>query len=64
MVVLSRKLGEKVIIGDDITITVVQVNGNHVQIGIDAPDKVCIQRAEILRKPDEEPADSAFVCDW
>jgi len=47
MLVLTRKPGEKVVIGNnDITLTVVEVKGNRVRIGIDAPDQVRILRAE------------------
>ena len=47
MLVLSRKLGEKVHIGSGITITVVEVKGNKIRLGIDAPDHVPIFRAEL-----------------
>jgi len=47
MLVLSRKLGEKVVIGNGITITVVEVKGNRVRLGIDAPKKVRVLRAEL-----------------
>jgi carbon storage regulator len=47
MLVLSRKPGEKVFIGDKITITIVEVKGNRVRVGIDAPDSVPILRAEL-----------------
>lgn len=47
MLVLSRKLGEKVVIGNDITLTVVEVNGNRVRLAFDAPDDVRILRAEL-----------------
>lgn len=47
MLVLTRKSGEKVVIGDDITITVVQVDGHRVRIGIDAPPDVSILRGEL-----------------
>ena len=53
MLFLARKPGEKVVIGDDITVTVVEVIGNKVQVGIDAPDQVRILRAELLGCPDE-----------
>lgn len=49
MLVLSRKSGEKIHVGPDITITVVQVQGNKARIGIDAPPDVRICRKEILR---------------
>ena len=38
MLVLSRKLGEKIVIGKDITLTVVSIMGNRVQLGVEAPD--------------------------
>jgi carbon storage regulator CsrA len=47
MLVLSRKAGEKVIIGNDITITLVEIDGNRVRLGIDAPDDIRILRAEL-----------------
>jgi carbon storage regulator len=50
MLVLSRKLGEKVQIGDDITLTVVSISGNRVQLGIDAPEAVRILRGELLNR--------------
>jgi carbon storage regulator len=48
MLVLSRKPGEKVIIGDDITLTIEEVRGNRVRISIAAPDQVRILRGEIV----------------
>jgi carbon storage regulator len=48
MLVLSRKLGEKIHIGTDITITLVEVQGNRCRIGIEAPAEVSILRAELL----------------
>ena len=48
MLVLSRKPGEKVIIGNGITVTVVSVLGNKVRLAFDAPGQVRILRAELL----------------
>jgi carbon storage regulator CsrA len=48
MLVLSRKPGEKVVIGNDITLTVVEVRGNRVRLAIDAPDQVRILRGELV----------------
>jgi carbon storage regulator len=51
MLVLSRKPGEKIHVGSDITITVVRVDGNRVRIGIDAPAGVRLVRAELNDLP-------------
>lgn len=47
MLVLTRKAGEKIMIGDNITLTVVKTHGNRVQVGIDAPRSVEITRSEL-----------------
>ncbi len=48
MLVLSRKLGEKICIGDDIYITVVAIDRGKVRLGIEAPRSVPVHREEIL----------------
>lgn len=48
MLVLSRKLGEKIIIGDQITITVLDVDRGKVRLGIEAPRSVPVYRQELL----------------
>jgi carbon storage regulator len=48
MLVLSRKIGERIIINDVITVEVLQVVGNRVRLGITAPDGVPIMREELL----------------
>ena len=55
MLVLSRKPGEKVIIGNGITVTVVSVLGNKVRLAFDAPDQVRILRAELACRQGEPP---------
>jgi carbon storage regulator len=45
--VLTRKYGEKIIVNGDITITVVEIAGGHVRLGIDAPSHVTIDRSEV-----------------
>lgn len=49
MLVLTRKSGERLLIGDDIVITVLDTRGDGVRIGIDAPRGVRIQREEVVR---------------
>jgi carbon storage regulator len=52
MLVLSRKTDEQIFVGDDITITIVEIRGNRVKLAIKAPSNVIILRGE-LRKSDE-----------
>lgn len=48
MLVLSRKRDERIVIGDNIVITVVEVRGDKVRLGIDAPSEVPVHRQEVL----------------
>ena len=47
MLILTRRVGETVMIGDDVTITVLGVKGNQVRVGINAPKHVAVHREEI-----------------
>ncbi len=58
MLVLTRKIGEKVIIGDDVSVTILGLFGNHVRLGINAPTSVDIHREEIYVKIQNENHDS------
>jgi carbon storage regulator len=59
MLILTRRIGESVMIGDDVTITVLRVKGNQVRLGVNAPKNVSVQREEILqRMQDDRPDDS------
>ena len=55
MLVLSRKQGQSIRIGDDIVVTLVQVRRNQVRIGVEAPAHVPIYREEIVPTHDETP---------
>jgi len=48
MLVLSRRVGERLMIGDDIVVTVIEVRSDGVRLGIDAPREVRVHRAEVL----------------
>ena len=50
MLVLTRKSGESIIVGDDITVTVLEVKGGQVRLGIQAPPNVIIHRKELYEK--------------
>ena len=54
MLILTRKVGEKIIIGDDITITVLDKNFTRVRLGIDAPRGTSVHRSEIHDKIKEQ----------
>lgn len=49
MLVLSRKLGERIVIGDNIVVTVVEIDRGKIRLGIDAPKEVAIYRGELVR---------------
>lgn len=59
MLVLTRKLGEGIRIGDDVTITIVEMKGGNVRIGIDAPQSKKIYRQEVYARIVEENRDAA-----
>jgi len=50
MLVLSRKVGERILIGDQIAVTIVRVTGGGVRVGIEAPSEMAVLRAEILNE--------------
>lgn len=61
MLVLTRKSGEGILIGNGIKVVVVEVNGNQVRLGIEAPSDVTIHREEVYRKIQEENITAAKV---
>lgn len=54
MLVLSRKLNEKIVINGNIVVTVVQIDRNQIRLGIEAPREITIQREELLDRPVNE----------
>ena len=61
MLVLSRKLGEKIVIGDSIVLTVVKIDRNQIRLGIEAPSSVAIYREEISPARIDQPLDSSVA---
>jgi carbon storage regulator CsrA len=50
MLILSRRVGESVVIGEDISITVLRVKGNQVRLGVNAPKSIAVQREEVSER--------------
>ena len=68
MLILTRRVGESVVIGEDVTVTVLGVKGNQVRIGINAPKTVAVHREEIFERikngqgaPERSNSDEASV---
>ncbi|MFI4874758.1 MAG: carbon storage regulator [Blastopirellula sp. JB062] len=57
MLILSRKIGETIHVGENVTIVINRISGNRVTVGIDAPNQVRILRGEVLEPEDVPPSE-------
>ena len=63
MLILTRKIGEGIILGDDIRISVLEIRGKQIRIGIEAPSDIVVLREEIYKRIQEENLQAAGVRD-
>jgi len=61
MLILTRKLGERITIGDNIVITLLEIKGPQVKLGIEAPKSICVHRQEVYERIREENLKSSNV---
>jgi len=64
MLILTRKLGERITIGDDIAITLLEIKGTQVKLGVEAPRSIAIHRQEIYERIRKENLGSSRVSDF
>ena len=63
MLVLSRRVGERLMIGDDVVVTVLEVRSDGVRLGIDAPRSVAVNRAEVIEAVKQSNQEAATADD-
>jgi carbon storage regulator len=61
MLILTRRVGETIMIGDDVTVTILGVKGNQVRVGVSAPKEIAVHREEIYVRIQRERAQQGLT---
>jgi carbon storage regulator len=61
MLILTRRIGETLVVGDEVTVTVLGVKGNQVRLGVNAPKEVAVHREEIYQRIQKEKSDNGAL---
>ena len=61
MLILTRRVGETLMVGDEVTVTVLGVKGNQVRSGVNAPKEVAVHREEIYQRIQKEKEDASNI---
>lgn len=62
MLILTRRIGESIVVGNDVSVTVLNIKGNQVRIGVNAPKEVTVHREEIYHKAQREKNTEIEAC--
>jgi len=64
MLILTRRVGETLMVGDEVTVTVLGINGNQVRVGVNAPKDIAVHREEIYQRIQREKGNSDERSDY